>query len=257
MSPRNIDYILCAITYPENFAFPLASTVQANLGAENATVLDIKAACSGFLRGLELAANLIETGAYRNILLIGAETPSRLYDEVTGREIAMLFGDGAGAKVITRTENPQPWVFVNHDDGTKAGLISRPVDGDKTPIFRGLEVFQAAVTQMVSNSNLVLAKAGLSMKDIDFVFPHMANDRIIKAVAARLGLAYLIGGKFLRLNPKVISNIRDWGNTSAASVPILMAEAFEKKKFVPGSGRLALITVFGAGITSGAGIIQL
>lgn len=248
MSAGDLDLIICACTLPEDLGFGVSSTVQINIGARQAAVFDIRAACTGFVKGLEIAVNLIKTGAYSNTLLIGVETPSRMYGEAP--EVAMLFGDGAGAAILTRSEEPQPWVFVMNDDGFYSDLISRPFSGDTGVVFRGYKVFEVAVKAMTQDTKLVLEKANITLNDIKWVCMHQANSRIIQAIAKGLGLTNRIG----RLSRKVPVNIRRYGNTSAASIPILLAEMAESGRLERGD--ILLLTAAGAGLTSGAAILQ-
>jgi 3-oxoacyl-[acyl-carrier-protein] synthase-3 len=248
MPAGNLNLIICATTLPENLGYGLSSTVQRNLGARQSATFDLRAACTGFVKALEVAVSLIETGAYSNVLLIGVETPSLMYDDAP--EVAMLFGDGAGAVVLTRSEKLQPWVFTMDDDGTQSNLISRPLFGDTRVVFNGLRVFEVAVRTMTHNSQIVLAKAEIGLKDIQRFCPHQANIRIIRAVAKALGLADRIG----RLNRKVIVNINSYGNTSSASIPIALTGAVERGRL--NKGDLILLTAAGAGVTSGAAILE-
>lgn len=248
MSAGDLSLIICANTLPDDLGYGVSSIIQRNLEARQAAVFDLRAACTGFIKALEVAVNLIETNAYTSVLLIGAETLSRIYDEEP--EVAMLFGDGAGAVVLTRSENLRPWIFTMDDDGTYSNLMSRPFAGDTSVVFKGPEVFGVAVRTMIRNSQLVLTKANISLEDIQGIYAHQANIRIIRAVAKGLGLIGMTG----RLDRRVFVNIRQYGNTSAASIPIALTEAVEKGRLKMGD--LILLTAFGAGMTSGAVILE-
>jgi len=248
VAPQEVHHIICANNLPDDVAFPVASMVQKNLGAKKAAVMDVKAACTGFLKGLEVGACLIDGGNYNNVLLIGVEMPSRLMDEVAP-DVAMLFGDGAGAVMLARSERRKPWVFSMGDDGDLWDLITRPFF-EKTYVFQGPRVFKEAVQTMVKCTAEALAKARVSLKDVKLFVPHQANSRIIKAVAQHLNLTDRLG----RLKRRVFTNIEKYGNTSGASIPIALCEAAETGRLKKGS--LVALTAFGAGMTSGAAIIE-
>jgi 3-oxoacyl-[acyl-carrier-protein] synthase-3 len=248
MSAQTVDHIICANTLPDDLAYPISSIVQKNLGATQAAVMDVRAACTGFIKGLEVATCLIDSGNYSNILVIGVETPSRLYEEAP--HVAMLFGDCAGGVVLTRSERRKHWVFSMGDDGNLWDLRRRPFSGDKTVVFQGPRVFKEAVETMVRTTSEVMEKARVSLKDIKLFVPHQANTRIIKSVAQRLNLTDRLG----RLKRRVFVNIEKYGNTSAASIPIALTEAAEKGRLKKGA--LIALAAFGAGMTSGAAIIE-
>ena len=248
MSATDIDFIMTANTLPDDFAYGISSIVQNELGARNAAVIDVRAACTGFVKALEIAVSLIQTETYRNILVVAAETPSRLYDEDPTN--AILFGDGAGAVVLTPSTTLNPWVFHMSDDGSLWDLMTRRVFGDTAVHFHGRRVFPHAVRRMVQNAVDVMEKACVSSQDIDRFLLHQANIRIIKAAANMLGLVDRIG----RLSRKVPVNILKYGNTSAASIPILMTELVKKGRLQ--KGHLMLLDAFGAGLTSGALITE-
>ena len=249
MAAANIDLIITANTLPDDLAYGISSIVQNELNARKAAVLDVRAACTSFVKGLEIAVSFIKTDAYSNILLIGAETPSRVYKEKP--EVAILFGDGAGAVVLTRSEILKPWVFKMGDDGSLWHLIQRRFSGKDTAVhFDGRIVFYHAVKAIVQNAKDVMEKAQVSLQDIDRIIMHQANIRIIKAAAAQLGLVDKLG----RLNRKVPTNILRYGNTSSASIPILITELVKKGSLKKGD--LILLDAIGAGLTSGAVILE-
>jgi 3-oxoacyl-[acyl-carrier-protein] synthase-3 len=247
VSPQAVGHIICAVTFPDNLAYPTASIVQKNLGAKRAAVFDLKAACTGFLKGLEVATCLIDSGSYDNVLVIGVETPSRFYSEAP--HLAMLFGDGAGAVLVSRSERRRPWVFSMGDDGDLSELMTMPFF-ERRVGFQGPRVFKEAVQTMVKCTAEALAKARVSLKDIKLFVPHQANSRIIQAVAAHFNLTDRLG----RLKRRVFMNIEKYGNTSAASIPIALTEAAECGRLQKGS--LIALTAFGAGMTSGAAVLE-
>ncbi len=249
MSAMDVDLILTANTLPDDYAYGISSIVQNELGARKAAVIDVRAACTGFVKGLEVATSFIETNTYSNILVIGAETPSRIYQEKP--DVAILFGDGAGAMVLTPSTILKPWVFHMSDDGSLWHLMQRRVTGPDTNVhFDGRMVFYHAVKTMVQDAKDVMEKAHVSLQDIDKILLHQANIRIIKAAAASLGLVDRLG----RLNRKVPTNILRYGNTSSASIPILITELVRKGRLK--EGFLILLIAFGAGLTSGALITE-
>ena len=248
ISAQNVEHIICANTLPDDLAYPISSIVQKNLGAKQAAVMDVRAACTGFIKGLEVATCLIDSGGYSNVLVIGAETPSRMYEEAP--RVAMLFGDGAGAVMLTRSEKRKPWVFKMGDDGNLWDMMRRPFSGDTTLVFQGPRVFKEAVETMVRTTSEVMEKARVSLKDIKLFVPHQANSRIIKSVAQRLNMTDKLG----RLKRRVFVNIEKYGNTSTASIPIALTEAAEKGRLKKGA--LIALAAFGAGMTSGAAIIE-
>jgi 3-oxoacyl-[acyl-carrier-protein] synthase-3 len=160
----------------------------------------------------------------------------------------MLFGDGAGAVLVSRSQRPKPWVFTWQDDGRLGDILSWP-DGEE-PIFKGPRVFVAAADAMTQTTLAVLVKAGLTLEDISLLVPHQANSRIIKKMAEELGLINRIG----RLKRKVYMNIRLYGNTSEASIPIALVEAVQQHRLKP--GKLVAVTAAGAGLTAGAGVLE-
>ncbi len=248
MSVQSVDHIICANTLPDDLAYGISSIVQKNLGAKQAAVMDVRAACTGFIKALEVATCLIDSGNYSNILVIGVETPSRMYNEQP--HVAMLFGDGAGGVVLTRSEKRKPWVFTMGDDGNLWNLMGRPFAGDQTVVFQGPRVFREAVETMARTTSEVMEKARVSLKDIKLFVPHQANIRIIKSVAQRLNLTDRLG----RLKRRVFVNIERYGNTSEASIPIALAEAANMGRLKKGA--LVALTAFGAGMTSGAAILE-
>ena len=235
----------------------LACQVQAKLGAVNAAVMDISAACSGFLYALILADSLIGTKKYKNILIIGSEVLSRFTDW-EDRSTCVLFGDGAGAAVVVPSDGKRG-VLSSYmkSDGRLGNLLRMPGGGSTHPAthetvdqrlhfikMEGREVFKHAVRTMVDAAVHGLESAGYKAADIDLLITHQANIRIIDAVAKRLKLP----------KNKVYINLQEYGNTSAASIPLAMNQA--KMEGVLKEGTLCLLVAFGGGFTWGAGLIQ-
>lgn len=212
------------------------------------TALDISAACAGFIYLLELAKSLVESGAKKNILIIGAEKISTVMD-YTDRSICVLFGDGAGAGVVSlREENP---ILDTHtaSDGTHADLlitkrsqkVSQPAKIAMS--MKGNEVFKVAVQTLISDVVEILDKNQLKACDIDLFIPHQANLRIIKAVQEKLGFT----------DTQCMVNVQNFGNTSAASIPIALNEAYEGRRIKKGD--LLLLDAFGGGFVWGSALV--
>ncbi|NPA51450.1 MAG: ketoacyl-ACP synthase III [Aquificae bacterium] len=243
MHPRDIDVVIVATSTPDMIFPSTACFLADKLKCNKPMAFDISAACSGFIYALTLAKTFIASGQAENVLVVGAEVFSKIVDW-NDRTTAVLFGDGAGAVVLSRTNNDKGILSaVMHSDGSHWGSLYCPV-GEKIKM-RGRETFKLAVKNMADASMKALEKANLSLDDIKLVIPHQANIRIIKAIAERLELP----------EEKVFSNIHRYGNTSAASIPIAMYEAKEEGRFH--SGDYLLLTAFGGGLTWGALTIKI
>jgi len=231
-----------------------ASRVQLALGNRGAAALDTNVGCCGFAYGLAMANGLVESGVHSRVVVVGAERLTTILDW-TQRDSAILFGDGAGAVVVEKG---------NEEEGVLGAFLAcDPVPGEallvsdlgNTPAhqrrrspyelnFDGREVFRHAVPGMVKAAHQALARAGLTLDDIDLLVPHQANLRIVEAV-----------GKKLAIDPaKVFTNLQRYGNTSAASIPLALTEALEAGRVTPGSN--LLFTAFGAGLTSAAVVVR-
>ncbi len=256
LAPTDIDLIIVATVTPD-MAFPAtACLVQANIGATRAAAFDLSAACSGFIYGLALAKSMIETGAIRHCLLIGAETLSRITD-YEDRNTCVLFGDGAGALVIGPSEKHLLLAIEVGADGTGGQVLQQPAGGSRHPAtaetvaarqhfirMDGQEVFKFAVSKVPEATLSLLHRAGLTPADIAWFVPHQANKRIIDSVAKKLGLAA----------EQVVINLQRYGNVSNGSIPIAFAEAAESGTFLP--GQRILLAGFGGGLTWGTGLVQ-
>jgi 3-oxoacyl-[acyl-carrier-protein] synthase-3 len=257
LNPAQLDLIIVATVTPD-YIFPsVACLVQDALGASRAAAFDLSAGCSGFVYGLSVAAHILSAGAYQTALVIGAETLSRIIDW-NDRNTCVLFGDGAGAVVLQAGENEGGVLAtVLGADGSGGDLLWVPAGGSLTPAshrtvaeglhfiqMKGREVFRFAVRTIPAATREVLKKAGLSLKDVDLVIPHQANQRIIEAAARTLGLP-----------PEgIYTNLERYGNTSAASIPIALSEAAEGGRIQPGD--LIVCVGFGAGLTWGAAAVR-
>ncbi|MDR3561522.1 MAG: ketoacyl-ACP synthase III [Negativicutes bacterium] len=257
ITASELDLIIVATVTPD-MAFPSsACLVQKNLGAMNAAAFDLTAVCSGFVYGLVVASQFIKSGTYRKILIIGAETLSKITDW-TDRNTSIVFGDGAGAVILGETQPGCGILGMNLGaDGTGGDLLKLPAGGSRQPAsaqtvsdrlhyisMNGTEVFKFAVKIMGESAIKALEDAKLSPADITYLVPHQANIRIIQSAAKRLGLPM----------DKVIVNVDKYGNTSAASIPIALAEAVQSGKIK--NGDVLVLVGFGGGLTWAASVIK-
>ncbi|NLK07626.1 MAG: ketoacyl-ACP synthase III [Firmicutes bacterium] len=257
VEPEQLDLIIVATVTPD-MSFPAtACIVQMELGADNAAVFDLSAGCSGFVYALDIAARTIESGAYERVLIIGADVLSKITDW-SDRSTCVLFGDGAGAAVVGPVQNGKGLLAADLGAVGKSGhFLTLPAGGSRTPAsvetveggqhyihMHGNEVYKFAVRVMGETTKKALAKCGLTSKDIDVFIPHQANIRIIDAACRRLGIE----------DEKVFVNVHAYGNTSAASVPIALYEAYHEG-LIHDSDIVALVG-FGAGLTWASAILK-
>ena len=252
LTPADIDCYIVATVTPD-YIFPATSCIVASkLGAQDKAAFDIEIACSGFIYGLTVAASLIRSGVYKRIMLIGAETLTKIVNR-NDRATAILFGDGAGAVIIEASADDSFLSSELGSDGSKPELLRVPAGGTRHPLtpaayeaaeqyihMEGREVFKFAVTKMISATDVALRKANLDKSDLDWLIPHQANKRIIDAAAKYLDMP----------EDKVIVNIQEYGNTSAASIPIALSEAVESGKIKDGD--VIVFVGFGGGLSWGA-----
>ncbi|UPQ89974.1 ketoacyl-ACP synthase III [Vibrio sinaloensis] len=250
-----IDLIIIATCSPDSLIPNIASKVSQNLGIKAATAFDLNAACTGFVYGLETATRLVQAGNYQNAIVVGAERLSFFIDW-TMRDTAVLFGDGAGAVVLSRTEQAVGLQQAQLGCDSKGrDILSVPAFGTSMDRFAadngywdfnfvGKEIFKRAVKGMGAAAQSVLTRSQLSTDDIDVVIPHQANIRIIQTLCDLSGIS----------QDKAFVNIQNYGNTSAATVPIALCEALEQGFVKPGDN--LLLAAFGAGLTWGAGHIK-
>lgn len=257
ITPDRIDLIVVGTVTPDQFMPATASLLQAQLGADHAAAFDLAAACSGFIYALGTGAQFIQSGMYRTVLVVGADTLTRMID-FTDRGTCILFGDGAGAVVLEATDAPVGVLstVLGSDgrgaahlyvDGWGTGLVPNGcIDSLKRPYMKmqGSEVFRFSVRVMGEVAAEAVERAKLSFADVDLLIPHQANIRIIDAAAKRLDLP----------REKVWANIDRYGNTSAASVPICLAEAAESGALRPGMN--LVLVAFGAGLSWGACVVR-
>jgi 3-oxoacyl-[acyl-carrier-protein] synthase III len=258
VAPVEVDLVVVCTFSPEFGGMPsTASLVQDALGASRAGAFDLNAACSGFIYGLALAQGLITSGMQRTVLVIGAETMSRLLDW-GDRSTCVLFGDGAGAVLLRAGEGPDGLLSsVLGSDGSGGELLWIPGGGSRQPAsaesveaaqhfirMNGKEVYRFAVSAAPRASRQAVQQAGLSMEEIDLFVPHQANVRIILSAAGALGIP----------PERTFVNVDRYGNTSAASIPIALCEAVEEGRVRPGAH--VLLAGFGGGLTWGASVLR-
>ena len=257
LSAEEIDLIIVATVTPDNFTPSTACIVQDKLGAKNAWAFDINAACTGFIYALKLGRSLIRSGEANNALIIGAETLSKALNW-EDRGSCVLFGDGAGATVLTSTEEDCGIKCVNvKSDGSKGdslviqGLpLNSPFkDGKEVSEnyinMNGREIFKFATKVMEESIVEILEKENIKIEDIDAIIPHQANLRIIDYVVKRLGIP----------REKFITNLQNYGNTSGASIPIALCESINEGNLKKGDN--IIMVGFGGGLTWGAALIKL
>lgn len=256
VGPGELDAVVVGTVTPD-FLFPsTACVVQSLLGAKNACAFDLMAGCAGFLYTLHIAQGMIKSGGAEKILVIGAETLSKIVD-FEDRSTCILFGDGAGAVVLEGSDEPGILSSLVSSDGdcwdllyVPAGGSRRPVDrdvletGDQYIKMKGNDVFRVAVKSMESATVDAVEKAGLRPDDIDLFVPHQANHRIVEAVRKRLDFP----------EEKVFLNLDRYGNTSAASVPLALDEAVRSGRV--SRGDTVLFAAFGAGFAWGASVVR-
>ena len=250
---KEIDLILCTTTTPDCLTPSTACLVQEKLGLNDSAVMafDINAACSGFVYGLQIASYMLKQ--YKCALVIGAETLSKILDW-SDRSTCVLFGDGAGAAILKASTTKQ-MAFFGQSKGDAKGLLQlkgwpiAPLLQNKKSVHSylkmdGKEVFRFALDAMQKSIYMLLERENIDLEDIDLWIPHQANIRIIQHVAKRIGLPL----------DKVYTNLQEYGNTSAASIAIALADA--KEKGVLKEGMKVLLVGFGAGLTYGAVYIE-
>jgi len=242
VDPAELDLVLVATFTPDQLQPHAAPLVAERLGAHSAGAMDVGAACTGFLSALSLAAAQLESGRARAALVLGAELLSMVTD-FGDRRTAGLFGDGAGAAVVTAGGPGQIGPVALRCDGGRAELIQATHD-ERLIRMDGRATFRAAVAAMSDVTQQVVSDAGLSLDEIDLFVYHQANSRIISAVGERLALPA----------DRVIDCLAEYGNTSAASIPIALSQAADQDLLRKGSR--VLLSAFGAGLTWGAGIIE-
>jgi len=255
---REVEAILVATVTPDMFFPATACLVQQKIGAPHAWGFDLSAACSGFVYALQVGAKLVESGAHKKVLVIGADVMSSIVD-YTDRTTCILFGDGAGAALLEPCEEGEVGFvdFVHEIDGSGAESLYMPGGGSLHPATAqtvaanehvvhqaGGAVFKVAVRKMAEASEDVLTRNGLTASDVDLFIPHQANERIITATAEKLAMPL----------DKVVINIGEYGNTTAATIPLAMHTALEQGRLKKGD--TVLLATFGGGYTIGATLLR-
>ncbi|WP_160685118.1 beta-ketoacyl-ACP synthase III [Clostridium sp. C2-6-12] len=252
---EDLDLIIVATISPDMFIPSVACLVQSNLNADRAACFDISVACSGFVYGLEIANGLMQTMNYKNALVIGAEVLSKVMDW-TDRSTCILFGDGAGAAVLKQSETKGIIKSYMRSDGKKGNALTiggadfdtpftkEKVTQDRLIKMNGREVLRFAVSAIADGVTEVLKNSGISIDEIKYIVPHQANYRIIKSAAEKLKLE----------EDKFYLNLDRVGNTSSASVPIVLNEMYEKGLL--NKGDKIVLVAFGGGLTYAASLIE-
>lgn len=258
LDPKELELIIVATITPEMVFPSTASFVQRELKANKAWVFDLAAACSGFVYGLSIVQQFLESGRFNNALVIGAETLTKITDW-TDRTSCILFGDGAGAVVLERAKDGQKGIIYStmHSDGDRWEALNCQAYGSRHPSskelddpkkiymkIKGREVYQQAIRRIVETVTESLDHCGLTMNDVKMFISHQMNARIIESAAKRLKVP----------DEKVFININEYGNTSAASVPIAFDDCVRKGKIKKGD--IVILVAFGAGLTWGANVIE-
>jgi 3-oxoacyl-[acyl-carrier-protein] synthase-3 len=252
LAPSDIDCFIVATATPD-YLFPATACIVASkLGAAGKPAFDVEIACSGFVYGLTLASSLVRSKMFRRVMLIGAETLSKITD-YTDRSTAVLFADGAGAVILEYAEEDS---FLASDlgaDGSNTSVLCVPAGGSRAPMdaaaleardhyihMNGKETFKMAVNKMIDSMKSALGQAHLTVADVGLIIPHQANKRIIDAIAKQMGLP----------DEKFVVNIAEYGNTSAASIPLALYETIEAGRLK--AGDIVVFVAFGGGLSWGA-----
>lgn len=249
---NEIDLIVCATMTPDNFTPSVACMVQEKLGlGDNVTAFDVNAACTGFVYALKIVASMLNT-YHKKALIIGCETLSKIIN-FEDRNTCVLFGDGAGAIVVEKDEKNEE--FYTCSLGNDKDLIAENVEINfemKNKVLKsgflkmnGKEIFKFAINVIEKSIDNILDRTNLKLEDIKLIIPHQANQRIISNVAKKLNVD----------NDKFFVNLEKYGNTSAASIPMALCEAFESKKITKGDK--VILVGFGGGLTWGSTIIEI
>ncbi len=259
IKPTDIDLIILATITPDMQLPATACLVQNNIGATNAWGFDMSIACSGFLYALQVGAQFVQTGAHKNVVVIGVDVMSSIID-YTDRQTCIIFGDGGGAALIQPCEAGEEFGlidFVHEVDGSGGVSLCLPAGGSRNPASHetidkrmhyvhqdGPAVFKFATRKMAEVCTRVLERNGLTGKDVDVFIPHQANLRIITSAMERLGMTM----------DRVVVNIGEYGNTTAGTIPLAMHTALEKGMLKKGD--LVLLASMGAGFSAGATLLR-
>jgi len=256
LQPEDIDMIISASSSPDCTFPATACIIQEKIKAKSAAAFDIQAACTGFVYGVTIAAQFIMTGAYKNVLVVGSEVLSKITDW-QDRNTCILFGDGAGAVVVSQVQSGGIIASYLGADGSGGNLLKIPAGGTREPAsietvknrkhyikMNGNEVFKFAVKVFENSTKKVIKEANLTPDDIDLIIPHQANFRIIDAAVKRLNISM----------ERVVINLDKYGNMSSASIPVALHEAFYTGRIKKGDK--VVLVAFGAGLTWGAVLME-
>ncbi|MGO5138100.1 beta-ketoacyl-ACP synthase III [Clostridium butyricum] len=255
VEPKDVELIIVATISPDMFIPSVACLVQSKIGADDAACFDINVACSGFVYAMEIAQSMMKSMNYKNALIIGSETLSKVINW-KDRSTCILFGDGAGAAVLKRTEEPGIMKSYLKSEGKKGDALTigaadfntpfskESVERDRHIYMNGGDVLKFAVNALADSVNKVLDETGFSMDDIKYIVPHQANVRIIQSAAKKLHTDL----------DKFYINLEKYGNTSSASVPIALNEMYEKGMLKKGDK--FILVAFGGGLTYAATMIE-
>ena len=258
ITPLDVDLIVVGTTTPDTIFPSTACTLQAKIGATNAWGFDLGAACSGFTYALSVGAQMVATGAARHALIVGADVMSSIID-YTDRATCVIFGDAAGAAILSPTDPGEPSIidFLHVTDGAGGPALCMPAGGSRLPASHetvdqrlhyvkqeGQTVFKFAVKMSEEISRRILARNNLTPADLDLFVSHQANRRIIEASAERLGLPL----------HKVVINLEGYGNTTAGTIPLALCDARAQGRLKRGD--LVLLTSVGAGFTVGSVLLR-
>lgn len=255
VEPKDVELIIVATISPDMFIPSVACLVQSKIGADDAACFDINVACSGFVYAMEIAQSMMKSMNYKNALIIGSETLSKVINW-KDRSTCILFGDGAGAAVLQITEEPGIIKSYLKSEGKKGDALTigaadfntpfskESVERDRHIYMNGGDVLKFAVNALADSVNKVLDETGLSMDDIKYIVPHQANVRIIQSAAKKLHTDL----------DKFYINLERYGNTSSASVPIALNEMYEKGMLKKGDK--FILVAFGGGLTYAATMIE-
>ena len=257
VSPKDLDMIITSTITPDHF-FPSTSCyIQQKIGATRASAFDILAACAGFIYAISIGQSFVSSGAAKTVLVVGAECLSKITD-YKDRTTCVLFGDGAGAVILQKSEKKHQILYTNlAADGSQADVLIMPGGGARNPAslesvqkrmhyiqFKGKEVFKLAINNITKLIIETAKKNNLKPKDIDLIIPHQSKLRIIEATMQKLGLPM----------EKAFVNIDKYGNTSSASIPIAIDEARKAGRLR--KGNIVMLVAFGGGLTWGSSLIR-
>lgn len=257
LSAEDIDFIIVATITPDSLMPSTAARVQANVGAVNAFAMDMTAACSGFVFALATADKFIQSGMYKRGIVIGAETLSKTLDW-SDRSTSALFGDGAGGVLLEASDTKHFLAESLNTDGSrglsltsgKVGLsspFSEKKEDDKFLKMDGRAIFDFAIRDVAKNIKALIEDSDVSADDLDYLFLHQANIRILDKIAKKVGVDV----------SKLPANMMEYGNTSAASIPILLAEYVDKGLVKLDGSQTVLFSAFGGGLTWGSLIVKI